>query len=413
MQGHHSGSFGDSGGTGKYEALLAALPDMMFVLTKDGTYVEFKAENEDVLLIPPEEIVGKKLEDSGFPDEDVARFRMAIDEALETGKMQTVEYEIEVGGRNRFYETRIVPFTDNQVVSIVRDISDRKAAAREEARHRQFLRQVIDINPNFVFAKDREGRFTLVNQAVADAYGTSIEVLTGKTDSHFNPNPGEVRHFREDDLEVIESGKEKFIPEEIITDAAGNTRWLQTVKRPLVDPDGKSRQVLGVAVDITRYKIAEAELMKTSEALREEREALSEKNTALRQILEHIESERKDFRDKLIQELEKSLLPEIRRLRRKAGDLRAEDFDRLESTIGLSLSKDVDGFQDRYAKLSPREIQICELISEGLSSKEMSEQLSLSLVTIHKHRERIRRKLGLTNMGVNLGSYLRSRQPGA
>src|SRR5579859_3336102 len=45
---------------------------------------------------------------------------------------------------------------------------------------RRFLRQIIDINPNFVFAKDRQGRFTLVNQAVADVYGTSIDGLVGK-----------------------------------------------------------------------------------------------------------------------------------------------------------------------------------------------------------------------------------------
>jgi PAS domain-containing protein len=61
----------------------------------------------------------------------------------------------------------------------------REAAAAERSRvaltaERRFLRQVIDINPNFVFAKDRQGRFTLVNQAVADVYGTSIDQLVGK-----------------------------------------------------------------------------------------------------------------------------------------------------------------------------------------------------------------------------------------
>ena len=59
------------------------------------------------------------------------------------------------------------------------------AATAEQARvaltaERRFLRQVIDINPNFVFAKDRQGRFTLVNQAIADVYGTSIDQLVGK-----------------------------------------------------------------------------------------------------------------------------------------------------------------------------------------------------------------------------------------
>ena len=48
----------------------------------------------------------------------------------------------------------------------------------------------------FVFAKDRQGRFTLVNQAVADAYGTSVERLIGKTDADFNANVDELAGFR-------------------------------------------------------------------------------------------------------------------------------------------------------------------------------------------------------------------------
>jgi PAS domain S-box-containing protein len=122
-----------------------------------------------------------------------------------------------------------------------------------------FLRQVIDITPHFLFVKDREGRFTLVNQAVADAYGTTVEDLIGKTDADFNPNADQVESFRRDDLEVMDTLQEKFIPEEAITDANGRTRYLQTIKRPLVDEDGVARRVLGVATDITALREANEE----------------------------------------------------------------------------------------------------------------------------------------------------------
>ena len=87
---------------------------------------------------------------------------------------------------------------------------------------RRFLRQVIDINPNFVFAKDRQGRFTLVNQAVADVYGASIEGLVGKADSDFNSNEAEVEFFRRVDRQVLESGRPVFIAEEPITRRVGS-----------------------------------------------------------------------------------------------------------------------------------------------------------------------------------------------
>ncbi len=148
------------------------------------------------------------------------------------------------------------------------DITDRKRADEALQKHRLFLRQVIDINPNFVFAKDRQGRFTLVNQAVAEVYGTTVKELIGKTDADFNPNPEEVKFFRDMDLRVMDSRQELFIPEERITDAAGKVRWLQTVKRPLLNDRGEADQVLGVATDITSRKQAEEELRLSEERFR-------------------------------------------------------------------------------------------------------------------------------------------------
>ena len=140
------------------------------------------------------------------------------------------------------------------------DITDRKRAEAALDSDRRFLRQVIDIDPNFIFAKDRQGRFTLANQAVADAYGTTVQNLIGKTDTDFNPNKAEVESFRRADLEVIDMLQERFIAEEHITDAHGNVRWLQTVKRPMVGKNGFADQVLGASTDITRRKRTEIEL---------------------------------------------------------------------------------------------------------------------------------------------------------
>jgi len=165
---------------------------------------------------------------------------------------------------------------DRRSREVLKTNSDLEALLQELTRQRTYLRQVIDLNPHFIFAKDREGRFTLVNRAVADAYGTSVENLLGKRDADFNPNASEVEQFRRVDMEVIQAGTVAIIPEERITDAAGNVRWLETLKRAIPSPDGGDTQVLGVATDITERLRAEQSLRERTDTILRNQAALHE-----------------------------------------------------------------------------------------------------------------------------------------
>ncbi len=142
-------------------------------------------------------------------------------------------------------------------VELERQVTERTA---DLERQRAFLRQVIDISPHFIFAKDREGRFTLVNRAVAEVYGTTSEELVGKRDADFNPNVDEVAFFLAADREVMDSRREKVIPDERITDSTGQVRWLETIKRPILGESGTANQILGVSTDMTERRRLEEQL---------------------------------------------------------------------------------------------------------------------------------------------------------
>jgi PAS domain S-box-containing protein len=160
---------------------------------------------------------------------------------------------------------------------------ERMRTERELKRQRDLLRQVLDINPSIIFVKDREGRFLLVNKALAEVYGTTNEELLGKTDADFNPNVAEVEFFRRKDLEVMDTRQEHVIPEEPVTEAGGRVRWVQTIKRPITGPDGRADLVLGVATDITELKRAREELVSRQE--REQQRIQAELDRAKRDLV--------------------------------------------------------------------------------------------------------------------------------
>ena len=142
-------------------------------------------------------------------------------------------------------------------------------STEQALKHQEtYLRQIIDINPHFVFAKDREGRFTLANKAFAEAYGTTVDEVIGKTDSDFNPHTSLVERYNRDDFQVIESGQDLFIAEEQVVNIKGQSLWRKTVKRPILDDKGQPFQVLGVATDITELKTTELALRESEERLR-------------------------------------------------------------------------------------------------------------------------------------------------
>ena len=129
-----------------------------------------------------------------------------------------------------------------------------------------------------------QGKFILVNEAVAEAYGSTVEGLIGKTDADFNPNKEEVKHFLQEDLKVINSGDAKHNIEETITDAAGNVRTLSTTKIPYTSPGLDVPGVLGVCVDITERKKGEETLLRSEADLELKNKQLEQKNKELEQF---------------------------------------------------------------------------------------------------------------------------------
>lgn len=170
----------------------------------------------------------------------------------------------------------------------------------------------------------------------------------------------------------------------------------------------KERHVLSTFRDITERKRADEKIRQTSELLQIEREALERKNVALGEILNRIDGEKNTLKQQIVANVEQAIIPTILRLKKSSQSFQHRIFDMLEKDLREIVSPFIGFLQANYTKLSPRELEVCRLIKNGMTSKEIAGALNLSLWTVYKHRDQIRRKLGLIDGGVNLQTFLRS-----
>jgi PAS domain S-box-containing protein len=135
-----------------------------------------------------------------------------------------------------------------------RAITEGKRAEELIRAGRHQLLQVIDAVPHMIFAKDKDGRFLLVNRAVAQAYQRDPKSLIGVRRQDIHGNREEVESFLAVDREVLATGKPRIVSDEVFTDAQGTRHILQTFKIPF-DMVGISETcILGVSVDVTEQK---------------------------------------------------------------------------------------------------------------------------------------------------------------
>jgi len=131
------------------------------------------------------------------------------------------------------------------------EIKDREVAQRELDQQTRFLRQVLDINPTLIYARDRKGRYTLINEAAARFEGLTVDDVMGKTDNELHHEISQILRWRHEDLNVMDNKQELFLPVERITDTHGTEHFMQSIKRPIFGPDGNVDQVLGVSIEIS------------------------------------------------------------------------------------------------------------------------------------------------------------------
>ena len=164
--------------------------------------------------------------------------------------------------------------------------------------------------------------------------------------------------------------------------------------------------LLGTMAELSR---ARDDLARKAAELRAGKAALQRKNVALGEVLAHLEDEKRGTARMLRNTVEGVLLPAIGRLGRADLDrtMRAHTVELVLGHLRSLAASGPDAGVDHLAqRLSPREIEVADLVRAGLSSKEIGDLLGISETTVERHRHNIRRKLGVKRGTASLPTYL-------
>jgi DNA-binding NarL/FixJ family response regulator len=194
--------------------------------------------------------------------------------------------------------------------------------------------------------------------------------------------------------------------------------WLSVFARFVYDENGKAVRHIGIAFDSTRRKQMEEELRKSHDELgmlirdlREKSENLQEVNAALKVLLRQREEDRKELGESVVANVRNLIIPYTEKLKQSPLNSAQMTWMKiLESHINEITSSFGRTLAAQYANLTSTEIRIAALIRDGRSTAKIAELSGISEKTVCRHRDNIRKKLGLRGGGINLRTHFLSLQ---
>jgi len=386
---------------GRYRLFIENFPGIAFQVTPDFKPIFVHGAIEEITGYKPDHFLSKSFTiDKFIYPSDLKTFREALNNIRSGGSLVPHwEFRIVRGnGEVRWVKTRLTKvFSEKKEEGIfqgvIYDITEQKKTDEELKLTREKWRSLAENAPDTIMIIDKSGTVEYVNRAFA---GMGVPQLIGENIY--------------DLIQPLYRDKAKRMIDEVFNLAAfsGNFEcrvsssdgdlWYSTRVGP-IRCDGRTDAVTLFFMDITGLKNAHKEL-------EEKKAALENKNITLREILGQMEQEKKQIMDNVISNAENALLPVVKRLKfkgesRRYVELLEKSIEDLTSSFGKKIGS-------KRLKLTPKEIEIANMIRSGLASKEIAKLLNISLHTVEKHRLNIREKLGIVDKEINLTTYLQT-----
>jgi formate hydrogenlyase transcriptional activator len=301
----------------KNRAILQALPDLMFVQSQEGVYLDYHAKDPKALLVEPEKFLGKNMRQV-LPAELAQAFVRCFELLRDASEPVIHEYSLFIDGQTRSYEARMVRHNSDQILSVVRDITERKRAEEEIHRLKERLeaenvylrtevfgaqlfgkqaeeslrtseerfRVLYEENPSMYFTVDEQGVVISVNRFGAEQLGYTVDDLIGQS---------VLKVFHQDDQDAVlqqlkqclENPRRLYCWELRKVRKDGSEMWVREAARAVRGTNGKS-VVFVVCEDVTERRQAEDALR---DAYNEMERRVQERTLLLSDTVKNLEHE--------------------------------------------------------------------------------------------------------------------------
>ncbi len=301
--------------------------------------------------------------------------------------------------------------TAKDIIQLERRIEALEMEVAELTEAKQAYDAIVGTANDSIFIKNSDFQYTFINPAMERTLGLKASDLIGKT-------PEEV--FGVEEAKIIALVDKPVLEGKIVNakrslEINGVERMFHTVQTPAKDVNGKVVAICGIVRDVTELKLAEEALKESEEQLRSkneelriERHSLNEKNIALKELLEQIGAGKEQVVSQIKANIDRVIMPIIRNLSDMAPNDMAVYVNLLKQNLSDVASPFISHLESGYSQLTLRQIEICNMIKSGMSCKEISVSLSLSVQTVLKQRSLIRKRLGIAHKKINLTSFLQS-----
>ena len=400
--------------------IIDFLPDPTYAIDLEGRLIAWNRAVEEMMGVKAKDILGKGNYEHALHFYGDRR-PMLLDLVLDPGRIREEDYSLFKKEGELLIAERYIPHIkaylwgkagplydrNNRVIGAIqslRDITDRKRDETVLRESEDRYRTIFETTGSAMLMVEEDMTVILANTEFENTYGYGKDELENKmrwTEFIFKDDIERLKMYH-----ISRRKDPASTPRQYESRIVAKNKQIRDVLINAELIPGTSRSVIAL-LDITELKQVEKALIRREQELKSKTEELEELNAALRVLLKRREEDKRELEDNVLSNIKQLVIPYVKKLKKNGSNGKAlTDLNIIESNLMGIVSPFAQKLTARHLSLTPKEIQVANLIREGKTTKEIADYMDISKSAIDTHRYHIRKKMGILNKKMNLQSYL-------